>query len=344
MLGKLGARSGDMAIDLGTANTLVYVKGRDIVVNEPSVVAIAKTGSSLKVLSVGAEANRMIGRTPENVRAIRPMRNGVIGDFDVAQEMITYFIKQAALRRSRLTGPRMIVSIPCSATAVEQRATREAAAAAGARHVFLIEEPMAAAFGADLPVTEATGSMVVDIGGGTTGIAVLSLGGIVDSENVRVGGYDMDEAISAYIRRAHNVAIGEATAELIKIEIGSACRPTDGDGLIMEVKGLDLVHGIPKIFHITEREVADALAESVGAIIEGTQSMLERTKPELSADIVDKGIILTGGGALLGNLAKVLRNATGLPVSVAEDPLTCVARGSGRVLEQLDKLKNLLQD
>ncbi len=339
-----GGRAGDMAIDLGTANTLVYVKGRDIVLNEPSVVAIADRGAGVKVLAVGQEANLMIGRTPENIRAIRPMRDGVIGDFDVAQEMITYFIRQVAKRRTRLSGPNMIVSVPSSATAVETRATREAASAAGARRVYLIDEPMAAAIGAGLPVMAPSGSLVVDIGGGTTGIAVISLGGIVDAENVRIGGYHMDEAISSYIRRAHNVAIGEATAEAIKKTIGAACRPARGAGQILEVKGLDLVHGIPKVLNVSEREIADALAECVGAIIGAVKAMLERTAPELAGDIVEKGIMLTGGGALLGQIVPVLRRATGLPVIIAEDPLTCGARGAGQVLEDLEGLRRILQD
>ncbi len=338
-----GARTGDMAIDLGTANTLVYVKSRGIVLNEPSVVAILDTGSRHQVLAVGEEAHRMTGRTPGNIRAIRPMRTGVIGDFEVAEEMIKHFIRKAYKRRSFLH-PRMIVSVPSGATQVERRAITEAADAAGASHVSLIEEPMAAAIGAGLPVDEPTGSMIVDIGGGTTGIAILSLGGIVNSTTLRVAGYRLDEVISAYIRRAHNIAIGEATAESIKIEIGSALPPEDGVGEVIEVKGFDLYRGVPRAINISEREISECLAEPIGAIVEGVKSTLERTAPELSADIADRGIILTGGGALLHELDSILRLATGLPVTVAEDPLTCGAHGAGRVLEEIDRLGQFLQD
>ncbi len=341
---KWGApRSGDMAIDLGTANTLVYVKGRGVVLNEPSVVAIAENGEKPQVLAVGEEANRMIGRTPGNIRAIRPMRTGVIGDFDVAQEMIKHFIRKVYQRRF-FAHPSIIVSVPSGATPVESRAIREAAQAAGARRVFLIEEPMAAAIGANLPVTEPTGSMIVDVGGGTTGVAVLSLGGIVSANTLRIAGYQLDEAISAYIRRSHNMAIGEATAERIKIEIGSALPPEDGNGKTMVVKGLDLAQGIPRALEVSEREIAKCLSELVGSIIEVVKLTLEQTAPELSADIVDKGIVLTGGGALLSNLDIILRHATGLPVSIVEDPLTCGARGAGRVLEEIETLRSILDE
>ena len=339
----LSPRAWDMAIDLGTANTLVYAKGRGVVLNEPSVVAIAELGDRARVLAVGVEANRMIGRTPGNIRAIRPMRTGVIGDFEVAQEMIKHFIRKVYQRRT-FVNPRIIVSVPSGATPVESRAIREAAHAAGARRVFLIEEPMAAAIGANLPVTEPTGSMIVDIGGGTTGVAVLSLGGIVFANTLRIAGYQMDEAISAYIRRSHNMAIGEATAERIKIEIGSALAPEDGDGRTMEVKGLDLANGVPRALIVSEREIAKCLADLVGSIVEGVKVTLEQTAPELSADIVDKGIVMTGGGALLANLDIVLRYATGLPVSIVEDPLTCGARGAGRVLEEIDTLGSILHE
>ena len=344
MFSKLfGARTGDMAIDLGTANTLVYVKGRGIVLNEPSVVAILDTGSRLQVLAVGEEANRMIGRTPGNIRAIRPMRIGVIGDFEVAEEMIKHFIRKAYQRR-RFVHPRMIVSVPSGATQVERRAIKEAADAAGAAHVSLIEEPMAAAIGAGLPVTEPTGSMVVDIGGGTTGVAILSLGGIVNATTLRVAGYRLDEVIGAYIRRTHNIAVGEATAESIKIELGSALAPEDGVGRVIEVRGFDLYRGVPRAITISEREIAECLAEPIGAIVEGVKTTLEQAPPELSADIADRGIVLTGGGALLHNLDALLRLATGLPVTIAEDPLTCGALGAGRVLEEIGVLGRFLQD
>ena len=333
--------SADMAIDLGTANTLVYVKGRGIVLNEPSVVAIAEEKGKKKVLAVGDEAKMMLGRTPGYIQAIRPLRDGVIADFEVAEEMIKHFIRKVHNRRS-FASPLVIVCVPSGSTAVERRAIQESAESAGARKVFLIEEPMAAAIGAGLPVTEPTGSMVVDIGGGTTEVAVLSLGGIVYSRSVRVGGDKMDEAIIAYIRRNHNLLIGEGSSERIKKEIGSACPPEDGEGRTMEIKGRDLMNGVPKELIVSERQIAESLAEPVGAIIEAVKVALEHTAPELAADIVDKGIVLTGGGALLSNLDYVLRHATGLPVSIADDPLTCVARGTGRALEEIKRLKNVL--
>ncbi|MEX1205387.1 MAG: rod shape-determining protein [Dongiaceae bacterium] len=337
----LGFLSADMAIDLGTANTLVYVKGRGIVLNEPSVVAIADVKGKKHVLAVGDEAKLMLGRTPGNITAIRPLRDGVIADFEVAEEMIKHFIRKVHNRRS-FVSPQVIVCVPSGSTAVERRAIQESAESAGARRVYLIEEPMAAAIGAGLPVTEPTGSMVVDIGGGTTEVAVLSLGGIVYSRSVRVGGDKMDEAIIGYIRRNHNLLVGEGSAERIKKEIGSACPPEDGDGRIMEIKGRDLMNGVPKELVITERQIAESLAEPVGAIIEAVKVALEHTAPELAADIVDKGIVLTGGGALLGNLDFVLRHSTGLPVSIADDPLSCVALGTGRCLEEMKTLKNVL--
>jgi rod shape-determining protein MreB len=332
-----------MAIDLGTANTLVYVKGRGIVLNEPSVVAIAEHKGRKQVLAVGDEAKMMLGRTPGNITAIRPLREGVIADFEVAEEMIKHFIRKVHNRRS-FASPLMIICVPSGSTAVERRAIRESAESAGARKVFLIEEPMAAAIGAGLPVTEPTGSMVVDIGGGTTEVAVLSLGGIVYARSVRVGGDKMDEAIIGYIRRNHNLLVGEGSAERIKKEIGSACPPEDGDGRVMEIKGRDLMNGVPKELVITERQIAESLAEPVGAIIEAVKVALEHTAPELAADIVDKGIVLTGGGALLGNLDFVLRHSTGLPVSIADDPLSCVALGTGRCLEEMKVLKDVLID
>ena len=337
----LGMFSADMAIDLGTANTLVYVKGRGIVLNEPSVVAIADGRDKKQVLAVGDEAKLMLGRTPGNIQAIRPLRDGVIADFEVAEEMIKHFIRKVH-RRSTLAAPEIIVCVPSGSTAVERRAIQDSADAAGARRVFLIEEPMAAAIGAGLPVTEPTGSMVVDIGGGTTEVAVLSLGGIVYSRSVRVGGDKMDEAIIAYIRRNHNLLVGEGSAERIKKEIGSACPPEDGEGRTMEIKGRDLMNGVPKELVISERQVSEALAEPVGAIVEAVKVALEHTAPELAADIVDKGIVLTGGGAMLGNLDLVLRASTGLPVSIADEPLSCVALGTGRCLEEMKALKNVL--
>src|SRR3981189_2872622 len=329
MLGRmLGLLSADMAIDLGTANTLVYVKGRGIVLNEPSVVAIASVKGRKQVLAVGEEAKLMLGRTPGNIQAIRPLRDGVIADFEVAEEMIKHFIRKVHNRRS-FASPQIIICVPSGSTAVERRAIQESAESAGARRVFLIEEPMAAAIGAGLPVTEATGSMVVDIGGGTTEVAVLSLGGIVYSRSVRVGGDKMDEAIIAYIRRNPNLLVGESSAERIKKEIGSARKPEDGEGRVMEIRGRDLMNGVPKQIVISERQISKTLAEPVGSIVEAVKVALEHTAPELAADIVDKGIVLTGGGALLANMDTVLRQATGLPVSVAEDPLPCVALGTG---------------
>lgn len=337
----LGMMSADMAIDLGTANTLVYVKGRGIVLNEPSVVAIVNARGKKQVLAVGDEAKLMLGRTPGNIEAIRPLRDGVIADFEVAEEMIKHFIRKVHNRRS-FASPQIIVCVPSGSTAVERRAIQESAESAGARRVFLIEEPMAAAIGAGLPVTEPTGSMVVDIGGGTTEVAVLSLGGIVYSRSVRVGGDKMDEAIIAYIRRNHNLLVGEASAERIKKQIGSACPPDEGNGPVMEIKGRDLMNGVPKELVISQRQIAESLIEPVGAIIEAVKVALEHTAPELAADIVDKGIVLTGGGALLSNLDYVLRHATGLPVSIADEPLSCVALGTGRALEEMKTLRHVL--
>ena len=342
MLSSLfGFLSADMAIDLGTANTLVYVKGRNIVLNEPSVVAIAKVKDKKHVLAVGEEAKQMLGRTPGNIEAIRPLRDGVIADFEIAEDMIKYFIRKVHNRRS-FASPLVVICVPSGSTAVERRAIQESAEAAGARKVFLIEEPMAAAIGAGLPVTEPTGSMVVDIGGGTTEVAVLSLGGIVYSQSVRVGGDKMDQAIIAYIRRTHNLLVGERSAERIKESIGSACPPEEGEGRTMEIKGRDLLHGVPKELMISERQIAESLAEPISQIVEAVKSALEHTAPELAADIVDKGIVLTGGGALLTNMDYVLRYATGLPVSIAEDALSCVVMGTGRALEEIKKLRHVL--
>ena len=337
----LGLMSADMAIDLGTANTLVYVKSRGIVLDEPSVVAIVNDRGKKKVLAIGDEAKQMLGRTPGNIEAIRPLREGVIADFEIAEEMIKHFIRKVHNRRS-FASPQVIICVPSGSTAVERRAIQESAESAGARRVFLIEEPMAAAIGAGLPVTEPTGSMVVDIGGGTTEVAVLSLGGIVYSRSVRVGGDKMDEAIIGYIRRNHNLLVGEGSAERIKKQCGLACPPEDGDGEVMKIKGRDLMNGVPKELIINQRQIAESLAEPVGAIIEAVKVALEQTPPELAADIVDKGIVLTGGGALLGNLDVVLRSATGLPVSIADEPLSCVVLGTGRCLEEMKTLKHVL--
>jgi len=333
--------SADMAIDLGTANTLVYVKGRGIVLNEPSVVVLQEIKGRKQVLAVGDEAKLMLGRTPGNITAIRPLLDGVIADFAVAEEMIKHFIRKVHNRRT-FASPQVVICVPSGSTAVERRAIEESAESAGARRVYLIEEPMAAAIGAGLPVTEPTGSMVVDIGGGTTEVAVLSLGGIVYSRSVRVGGDKMDEAVIAYIRRNQNVLVGESSAERIKKEIGSACPPEDGIGRQMAIRGRDLMNGVPKELILTEREIAEALAEPVGSIIEAVKDGLEHSAPELAADIVDKGIVLTGGGGLLHNLDQVLREATGLPISIADDPLSCVALGTGRALEELKTLKSVL--
>ena len=336
-----GFFSADMAIDLGTANTLVYVKGKGVVLNEPSVVAIIERKGRKQVLAVGEEAKLMLGRTPGNIQAIRPLRDGVIADFEVAEEMIKYFIRKVQ-KRGSFASPLVIVCVPSGSTAVERRAIQESAEQAGARRVYLIEEPMAAAIGAGLPVTEPTGSMVVDIGGGTTEVAVLSLGGIVYARSVRVGGDMMDEAIISYIRRNHNLLIGEATAERIKEEIGSACPPEDGDGRTLDIKGRDMLNGVPKELLISERQIAESLAEPVGTIIDAVKVALEHTAPELAADVVDKGIVLTGGGALLTNIDYVLRHATGLPVTIANDPLSCVALGTGRVLEEMKKMEHII--
>ncbi len=332
MLSKLlGMFSSDMAIDLGTANTLVYVKGRGIVLNEPSVVAIKSEQGRDHVIAVGDEAKLMLGRTPHGIQAIRPLRDGVIADFHVAEKMIKHFIQKVHNRS--FASPQVVVCVPSGSTAVERKAIQESAEQAGARKVYLIDEPMAAAIGAGLPVTEPQGSMVVDIGGGTTEVAVLSLCGIVFATSVRVGGDKMDEGLIAYIRRNHNLLVGEATAERIKKEIGTALIPEDGVGKTMTIKGRDLMNGVPKELEINQLQVAEALSEPVGAIVEGVKVALEQTAPELAADIVDVGVVLTGGGALLQDMDTVIRRATGLPVTIAEEPLTCVALGTGRALE-----------
>ena len=342
MLSKLyGMFSSDLAIDLGTANTLVYVRGKGIVVNEPSVVAMTTVRGKMQVLAVGDDAKQMLGKTPGNIKAIRPMSDGVIADFEVAEEMIKHFIKKVN-SGSGLASPQVVICVPSGATAVERRAIQESAEAAGARRVFLIEEPMAAAIGADLPVTEPTGSMVVDIGGGTTEVAVLSLGSIVYARSVRVGGDKLDEAIISYVRRANNLLIGETSAERIKKHIGIAFPPENGMGETMEVRGRDLVNGVPKELTLNQAQISEALTEPVSQIVEAVKVALEKTPPELAADIVDKGIVLTGGGALLSKMDFILQQATGLPVAVPEDPLTCVVRGTGRCLDEMKTLKNVL--
>lgn len=343
MLSKLlGLWSTDMAIDLGTANTLVYVKGQGIVLNEPSVVAIVTSEGKSKVLAVGIEAKEMLGRSPGNIEVIRPLRDGVIADFEVAEEMIKHFIQKVHNRRA-FTSPIIVICVPSGSTGVERRAIHESAERAGARRVFLIEEPMAAAIGAGLPVTEPSGSMIVDIGGGTTEVAVLSLGGIVYAESARVGGDKMDEAIIAYMRRHHNLLIGSMSAERLKKSIGCAYPPEDGDGEKYTVKGRDLVNGVPKELILSQRNVAEALSEPIGTIIEAVKRALENTAPELAADIVDRGITLTGGGALLFGMDTVLRKATGLPVTIAEDTLLSVALGTGKVLDEMKVLKRVLR-
>ena len=326
--------SHDMAIDLGTANTVVYVRDRGVVLNEPSVVAIETIKGEKRVRAVGDDAKMMMGKTPDSIQAIRPLRDGVIADIDVAEQMIKHFIHKVHGGKSKpWRFPEIVICVPSGSTSVERRAIRDAASNAGASQVWLIEEPMAAAIGAGMPVTEPIGSMVVDIGGGTTEVAVLSLRGLAYTTSVRVGGDKMDESIVSFIRRNHNLLIGEATAERIKKEVGTARAPADGEGRIIHVKGRDLVNGVPKEIAISQGQIAEALSEPVGSIVEGVRMALENTAPELAADIVDQGIVLTGGGALLHGLDEIIREETGLPVIVAEDPLTCVALGTGRALE-----------
>ena len=333
--------SSGLAIDLGTANTLVYVKGEGVALNEPSVVAINKNHSKVRVLAVGVEAKKMVGRTPAHIEAIHPLRDGVIADFEIAEEMIKYFIRRVN-RRIFFARPEVIICVPSGSTPVERRAIEEAGLRAGARKVGLIEEPMAAAIGAGLPVTEPSGSLVVDVGGGTTEVGVLSLGGIVYSRSLRVGGHHLDEATIRHIRNSFNLLIGESSAENLKKTVGSASLPEDGDGPTIAIKGRDLLNGVPKEIVISRRQVAEGLIEPVGQIIEMVKTTLEQTAPELAADIVDTGIFLTGGGAMLHKLDEVLRKATGLPVTIAEDPLTCVVQGTGRVLEEPKTLKQVL--
>ncbi len=335
----LGIFSNDLAIDLGTANTCVYVRGRGIVLREPSVVAVKRDNrGNNKVLAVGSEAKRMLGRTPGNIVAIRPMKDGVIADFEVTEAMLRHFISKVHNSR-RLVRPRIVICVPTGITQVEKRAVRESAQSAGAREVFLIEEPMAAAIGADLPITEPTSNMVVDIGGGTTEVAVISLAGIVYSKSVRIGGDKMDDAILQYVKRKYNMLIGESSAEDIKTAIGSAY--TLDSELVMDVKGRDLVSGIPQNITITSEEVRKAISEPVDSIVQAVRIALEQTPPELAADIVDRGIVLTGGGGLLKGLDHLLREETSLPITVVEDPLSTVALGSGKVLDNLDVLREV---
>ncbi|MFO8073628.1 MAG: rod shape-determining protein [Polyangia bacterium] len=334
-----GLFSNDLAIDLGTATTLIYEKGRGIVCCEPSVVAVQMDQRGVqKVLAVGIEAKEMLGRTPGHIEAVRPLRDGVIADFEVTEAMLRYFITKVH-RRKTLVKPRIIICVPFGITQVEKRAVKESAECAGAREVFLIEEPMAAAIGAGLPVIEPSASMVVDIGGGTTEVAVISLAGIVYSRSVRVAGDKMDEAIMAYLKRKYNLAIGEQTAERIKMDIGNAYPAEDVE--YMEVKGRDLVAGVPRTVEINSDEVRDALSEPINAIVQAVMGALEHTPPELSADIIDKGIVLTGGGAELKNLDVLLREETGLPVMVSDEPMSAVVLGSGRALDNLDLLREI---
>ncbi len=333
--------SKDIAIDLGTANTLVYVKERGVVLNEPSVVAVMQENGKMVPCAFGNTAKMMLGRTPAKIDAIRPLKDGVIADFRVAAEMIKHFIREVNQAKSWI-GPVIVICVPSGSTPVERRAIQDAAEGAGANEVYLIEEPMAAAIGANLPVTEPTGSMIVDIGGGTTEVGILSLGGIVYSRSVRVGGDKMDDAIISYIRRYHNLLIGESTAERIKKTIGAACPPEEGDGETLEVKGRDLTHGVPKEMILTEKQIAESLTEPIDQIVEAIKVALECTPPELSSDIVEKGIVLSGGGSMLRNLDYVVRQATGLPVFVAQDPLLSVVNGCGKVLENMKMFRAVL--
>lgn len=335
----LGIFSNDLAIDLGTANTLIYQKGHGVVCNEPSVVAVQSEGGKRRVVAVGLEAKSMLGRTPESITAIRPMREGVIADFEITEEMLRRLIRKVHNRRT-LVRPRIIICVPHGITEVEKRAVRESAESAGAREVYLIEEPMAAAIGAGLPITEACGSMILDIGGGTSEIAVISLKGIVYSHSIRVGGDKMDEAISNFLKRRHNVLVGERTAEQIKISVGSAL--ATGENLSVEVKGRDLVMGVPRTIRVTEDDVREALTEPINQILEIVRLALEKTPPELSGDIVDRGITMSGGGSLLRNLDKLIAQETGLPVVLVDDPISAVVLGSGAVLDQLDLLRDVI--
>lgn len=333
--------SKDLAIDLGTANTSIYLKGKGIILTEPSVVAVKEDGKYKKVLAVGEEAKKMLGKTPGNIKAIRPLREGVIADFEVTEAMIKYFI-QKVYNRGYLLKPRIIISVPSGTTQVERRAVKESAEGAGAREVYLIEEPMAAAIGAGLPITEPVANMIVDIGGGTTEVAIISLGGIVVSHSIKVAGDKIDEAISQYIKRKYNLLIGEATAEQIKINIGNVLPEEPYE--TVEIKGRDLVTGIPKTIIISSKEVQEAMKEPVELILQAIKQVLEETPPELAADIVDRGIVLSGGGALLRNLDKLVSKETGLEVKIAENPLFCVAIGAGKALDEIDTLREVMTE
>jgi rod shape-determining protein MreB len=337
----LGFISKDLAIDLGTANTLVYVKGKGIVSNEPSVVAVHRDNrGTKKVIAVGEEAKKMLGKTPGNIVAIRPLKDGVIADFEITEAMLKYFIQKVHNKKS-YARPRIVISVPSGITSVEKRAVKESAESAGAREVYLIEEPMAAAIGVGLPITEASGNMIVDIGGGTTEVAVVSLAGIVYCNSVRVAGDKIDEAIVQYIKRKYNLLIGERTAEMIKITIGSAYpKPNEGE-TTMEIKGRDLVGGIPKTLEISSKEIRQAIAEPVNAIVEAVRIALEATPPELASDIVDKGIVISGGGALLRNLDLLIKEVSRLPVIIADNPLTAVVEGAGKALDEMNLLKDI---
>ena len=335
--GLTGLLGRDMAVDLGTANTLVYVRGRGVVLNEPSVVAV--NSQNQQVLAVGADAKRMIGRTPAHIQAVRPLKDGVIADFDITEKMLRYFIQKVHTRRF-LAKPRVVVCVPSGITGVEQRAVEEATIAAGARAAYIIEEPMAAAIGAGMPIHEPIGSMVVDIGGGTTEVAVISMGGFVTATSIRVGGDELDEAIINYVKKEFSLVLGERTSEAIKVAIGSAYPMPDE--MLAEIKGRDLVTGLPKTVHITAEEVRKAIEEPVNAVVDAIKNTLDRCPPELAADLMDQGIILTGGGALLKGLDERMRHETGMPVRVAKDPLYCVVLGSGRCLEEFEALKRIL--
>ncbi len=338
VLNVLSVFSNDLAIDLGTASTLIYVKGKGIICNEPSVVAVKRNGRGKRVLAVGKEAKAMLGRTPGNIAAIRPLKDGVIADFEVTEEMLKFFIKKVH-NRNFMVRPRIIVGVPSGITQVEKRAVRESALSAGANEVYLIEEPMAAAIGSGLPITEPSGNMIVDIGGGTTEIAVISLAGIVQAKSIRIGGDKLDEAIVQYIKRKYNMSIGTGVAEQIKISLGLSL--PDDERKSIEIKGSNLVTGIPTTMEIWNEEIREAVNESVNAIVESVKQVLEVTPPELAADLVDKGIVLAGGGALIRNLDVILREETKLPVTIADDPLTCVVRGAGKVLDEIKLLKEV---
>ncbi len=329
----------DLAIDLGTANTLIYLRGKGIILTEPSVVAVKEDGRYKKVLAVGEEAKKMLGKTPVNIKAVRPLREGVIADFEITEAMIKYFI-QKVHNRGYFVKPRIVISVPSGTTQVERRAVKESAEGAGAREVYLIEEPMAAAIGAGLPITEPLANMIVDIGGGTTEVAIISLGGIVVSHSIKIAGDKIDEAIIHYIKRKYNLLIGETTAEEIKIKIGNVLPGEPFE--TMEIKGRDLITGIPKTITVSSKEIQEAIKEPIELILQAIKQVLEEAPPELAADIVDKGIVLSGGGALLKNLDKLISQETGLSVKIAENPLTCVALGAGKVLDEIDILKEIM--